>query len=83
MLHELAVVHCQCGKIFLVPKEDASDMTGCPFCNHLNAPTEDIKEILDYLWADEERYYEETEPQDQGAHIFEKMRRVSNWIEED
>lgn len=34
----------------------------------------DINAVIEYLWADEERHYEESE--DKGNHIFNVIRRL-------
>lgn len=40
---------------------------------------EDIQFIIDYLWEDEERHYEESEkPKD---HIFLKLKNVKEWLD--
>lgn len=47
----------------------------------MDAPTiESLREILDYLYADEKRSWQEAgEPE--GGHIFNDIKRVVAWLD--
>lgn len=40
---------------------------------------EDLKQILNYLWEDEKRNFEESgKPK---KHMFKEIKRIADWIE--
>lgn len=40
------------------------------------AQKDDIKKLVDYLWKDEEKHYEETAAEERARHIFTILRRL-------
>jgi hypothetical protein len=45
-----------------------------------NIPLESIKIIIDYLYVDEKRHYEECEKVDRKGHIFNHIKTVKRWL---
>jgi hypothetical protein len=43
---------------------------------------EELRDIVDYLWYDERRHYEESGEKRQGGHIFESLHRIKLWLDE-
>lgn len=43
----------------------------------------DLKKVVDYLLADEEKHYEETEPGDRRGHIFKTLRKLNEALEQE
>jgi hypothetical protein len=41
-----------------------------------------VRDVLDYLWCDEEHNYRETEAHSEGGHIFESLRRIKAWLDQ-
>lgn len=41
-------------------------------------PTLDLSKVIDYLWKDEEKHYEESE--DKKGHIFKVLTRLRSWL---
>ena len=39
-------------------------------------PLLDISKVIDYLWHDEERHYEESMPSERRGHIFTVLKRL-------
>jgi len=40
----------------------------------------DIAKVVDYNWKDEERHFEECEPNGRKGHIFQVLKRLRSWI---
>jgi len=38
-----------------------------------------LKEVVDYLYEDEEKDFEASEGSDRHRHIFNSVKRLSNW----
>lgn len=44
-------------------------------CHHLS-------NVLDYLWQDERRDFEDRPPTETGPHIFESLAILDQWLQE-
>jgi hypothetical protein len=40
-----------------------------------------IRDVLDYLWEDERRNFEETAAGSRSGHIFESLHRIKQWLD--
>ena len=42
---------------------------------------ESLNKIIDYLWHDEQRHFNESTPEEQKEHIFQSLQTVRRWLE--
>ena len=42
---------------------------------------EAMKQIMEYIYDDEAKHFEATEPEDRREHIFTHIRLVSAWLQ--
>jgi len=49
--------------------------------NKIDKKTKDaVKKIIDYLYADEKKHFEETPDKEKKFHIFNNLETVKNWL---
>jgi hypothetical protein len=39
---------------------------------------DNLKSIIDYLWKDEEKHFEETDEEERNTHIFQKLKAIKS-----
>ncbi len=43
---------------------------------------ESLNKIIDYLWQDEQRHFNESTPEEQKEHIFQSLQTVRRWLDQ-
>ena len=43
---------------------------------------EALDKIIDYLWQDEQRHFNESTPEEQKEHIFQSLRTARRWLDQ-
>ncbi len=43
---------------------------------------EALNKIIDYLWQDEQRHFNESTPEEQKEHIFQSLQTVRRWLDQ-
>lgn len=59
-------------------------MAKCDCSQHdeVTVRTKDLKKVIEYLFDDEEKNYQEHEKKDRKNHIFHSVRRLKEQLEE-